>query len=154
MRCSWRRETATRAATSSSDPAPPGSASMTLVAWTKRAWRDRTVAGRIPEVPFAAAGRVDQSDDLVDRVGAGEAVELELALVLEVHVPGALRQLLDDGRREDLAAPRLVGDPRGEDHVLAVEVRFLADRLAGVQPDAHADRPVGVRAELLVDGAV
>src|SRR4051794_30721594 len=61
------------------------------------------------------------SDDLVDGVGAGEAVEHELALVFEPHVAGALRQLLDDGRGEDLPAARLVGDPRGEDDVLAVE---------------------------------
>src|SRR4051812_44444306 len=105
----------------------------------------------MPIFPMSIAGALH---DLVDGVRAGEAVEHELALVLEVHVARALRQLLDDRRGEDLAAARLVGDPRREDHVLAVEVRLLADRLAGVQPDADADRPVGVRAELLVDLAV
>jgi hypothetical protein len=62
--------------------------------------------------------------------------------------------LLDDGRGQDLAALRRVGDPCGDDHVPAVEVAFLADRLARMEPDAQPDRPVGVSAEIALDGVL
>src|SRR4029077_7098438 len=76
----------------------------------------------------------------------------DLADALEVDVAGALGQLLDDGRGEDLAAARLAGDARSDDAGLAVEVRLLADRLPGMDPDAHLDRPVGMAAQITRDG--
>ena len=47
---------------------------------------------------------------------------------------GALLERLGD---EDLAAARLGGDPRREDHAAAEEVALLADRLAGVHAHPH-----------------
>ena len=53
--------------------------------------------------------------------------------------PGAFRQVSDESRDEDLASPCLRCDPRGEDHGCPEEVVLLADRLARVEPDPHAE---------------
>src|SRR5439155_4753912 len=84
------------------------------------------------------------------------ALQPKLARVAERHVAGALRQLLERRRDEDLAAARLRRDPRGQDDVAAAEVVTLADRLAGVQPLPNPDRLGGAgvdpRGERALDG--
>jgi hypothetical protein len=59
---------------------------------------------------------------------------------------------LDLSRDQDLPSPRLRRDPGGEDHVFPIEVVLLADRLAGVEPDPHAE-PKSVR-EWLHEGSL
>src|SRR6266516_6361882 len=76
----------------------------------------------------------------VQPVAARQALDGHLARLAERDVAGALCELLEQLRDEHLAAARLRRDPRGEDHVAAEEVVALADRLAGVHPDAHPDR--------------
>src|SRR5919106_216601 len=100
----------------------------------------RSAVGASTDPRCAAVVRPSSVEDLVDRVLARESVELELALVVEAEVAGALCQLLHNGRREDLAAAGLVGDARGEDDVLAVEVGLLLDRLAGVEAHPESNR--------------
>src|SRR3979411_1009309 len=90
-------------------------------------------------------------DDSVNRVLAGESLELQLALVLELDVAGALSQLPHDGGGKNLAAAGLVGDARGQDDVLAVEVGLLPDCFAGMDPDAQADGAVRVLGQVPVD---
>src|SRR5690349_6213690 len=80
------------------------------------------------------------SNDLVDRVGAGESRQIDLARILKFDVARTLRQLLHDRGREDLAALRRVRDAGGHHHVPAVEVGLLPDRLARVEANADADR--------------
>ena len=57
---------------------------------------------------------------------------------------GAFRQVSDESRDQDLASACLRRDPGGEDHVFPEEVVLLADRLARVEPDPHAE-PKSVR---------
>jgi hypothetical protein len=74
-------------------------------------------------------------------MGAGEAVEVELALGVEANVAGAFSDLLHDGRGEDLTAPSVVGDARGQDHVPAVEVGLVLDRFARSECRSQVSAP-------------
>ena len=121
---------------------------------------DRPLVGERPVLSFAAedvpslCAPVRRGDrpargrpgplDLVHLMGARDALQLHIPALAERDVPGALRELLQHRRHEDLPAPGLVGDAGGEDHVLAEEVIRLLDHLPGVEPDAHADRLLGV----------
>src|SRR5205085_6583356 len=80
--------------------------------------------------------------DGVDPVAAGQTLQRDLAGLAERDVARALGELLQERRDEHLAAVRLRGDPRREDHVAAEEVVALADRLAGVHADPDPDRVV------------
>src|SRR2546426_11642655 len=99
-------------------------------------------------------GKSFDLDHSVNRVRRREAVEFQLALVLEAEVSGALGQLFDNRGGEDLAAAGLIGDACGQDDVLSVEVGLLPDCLSGMQSDAQADRPIGVITQLTVDRAL
>src|SRR4051794_14492470 len=91
-----------------------------------------------------------------DPVAAGQALQLELAAVVEAEAiavagRGRIAHLLRD---EDLAAHRLGRNPRGEDHVLAEVVALLRDHLAGVQADANAKGLTAAVALALRKGAL
>ena len=82
-------------------------------------------------------------------VGAREALELELAAVVEVQpsVPSSRPSRICSETR--ISPPHgLRRDAGGEDHVLAEEVALLGDHLAGVEahPDPQGDVVVPVRA--------
>src|SRR3990170_8265412 len=85
--------------------------------------------------------------DGVHAVLSLEPLQLHLALISERELAGALRQLLQQRRDQDLAARRLPSDARGKVHVLAEEVLALPDHLARVQADTDADR-LGVKASI------
>src|SRR5439155_27184616 len=53
-------------------------------------------------------------------------------------------ELADDVGDEDLAGPRMGGDPRRGLHGAAEKVLALRDRLARIETDAHPDRGVGL----------
>src|SRR5207249_2533705 len=71
-------------------------------------------------------------------VGSREPLQRYGARRFESDIAGALRQLAQQGRREDLAAGCFPRDARGKDDALAVEVVALAHRLPRVQADANA----------------
>src|SRR5262245_30504129 len=75
----------------------------------------------------------------VDAVAPGEALQLQIAAVVETEAVAVaagrgLAELLGD---QDLAAQRLRRDSRGQDHVLAEVVALLGDHLARMQPHPH-----------------
>src|SRR3954463_3618262 len=108
--------------------------------------RIRTISSNAPETGNLRlrAG----SDDPVERVAARESAELHCPFVEEPKVPRALGQLLDDRRRQDLAAACCVCDARGQHDVLAVEVLFLPDGLPGVKADPDLDRTTPIITKL------
>jgi hypothetical protein len=80
-------------------------------------------------------------------VHAGEALELDVGGIGEREQAGAFRQLSDESRHEDLTSPCLRCDSRGEDHGFPEEVVLLADHLARVEPDPHAE-PMPIQGSL------
>jgi hypothetical protein len=83
--------------------------------------------------------------DLGDAVTPAQALELELPFVAEAEVAAAADQLAQEGGDEDFACAGARRDPRGEDHVLAEEVRLVAQRLPRVHPDPNPQRQARVR---------
>src|SRR5882724_1088337 len=97
-----------------------------------------------PRTRRSGSGALLRPRDGVERVGAGEALQLCLACLAEAEAAAPFRELSDRRRHEDLPAPCLRRDPRGDDDRLAEEALGVADRLADVEPDAHAHRMLGV----------
>src|SRR5580765_7872655 len=84
----------------------------------------------------------------MERVFAGEALQLRFPAFAERNTAGMFGDLADRRRHDDLTAARLARNTGGEDHGLAEEPLRLLDRFAGVQANAHPNRLVGM------DGAV
>jgi hypothetical protein len=51
----------------------------------------------------------------VNTLPLGNPFEIHLTSRPEAHISNTFGELLDEGRDEDLASPRLPGNPRGKD---------------------------------------
>src|SRR5205823_2773081 len=78
-------------------------------------------------------------------------LELDQALVLERDLTAAVRELLDDCRREYLPCSGAFCYPRSDRDIASVEIVVLAHGIARVHADADANRSVGMVAELGLD---
>src|SRR5262249_12128489 len=80
----------------------------------------------------------------VERVRAGEALQLRFPALAERNAAGMFGDLADHRRHDDLTAARLARNTGGKDHGFAEEPLRLLDRFAGVQANAHPNQLLGM----------